>query len=220
MRRGRSPAAYRAFCSLLLLSALLPGSWTSPADAQDQRSSRGWSNETGDATPGWTDRDWAKAENRQGYIDKDWFDMSTEESRYVAWSVQTFHLGTTFWKNYNSGRYYYAIGDLKYCLWVFPNHEKALHLLGVICRTTREYQLPITYFEKALAKFPQHAKTHAQFGAYLVSIGEYDRGIAKLQQALAMEPDLLFAQGWLQTARAEMEKKAASPAEASKPSGG
>ncbi|MEQ1846397.1 MAG: hypothetical protein ABL983_12595, partial [Nitrospira sp.] len=54
-----------------------------------------------------------------------------------------------------------------------------------------------TYYEKALAEFPQYAVTHAQFGHYLIEIGKAEEGIAKLKRAIEMDSKLKPAYVWL-----------------------
>jgi tetratricopeptide (TPR) repeat protein len=96
-----------------------------------------------------------------------------------------------------------ALGDLKYALDRFPNHPKGLMLAGVLARLTQSPMLAITYYEKALKLYPQHALTHAQYGLYLVDIGRAGEGIEKLERAIAMDPKLASAHAWLAKAYAQ-----------------
>jgi predicted Zn-dependent protease len=91
----------------------------------------------------------------------------------------------------------YDIGDLKYTLWVFPNHPKALYLIGAIARNTNNAALALPYFERALLLFPAYAYTRAQYGEFLVSIGATKAGIQELESALRMDPNLAVAKAWL-----------------------
>jgi tetratricopeptide (TPR) repeat protein len=93
-----------------------------------------------------------------------------------------------------------ALSDIKYTLNRFPNHPLGLVLVGLYARLTKSYGLPVPYYEKAIRLFSQHALTHAQYGAYMVTLGTIDPGIKKLEQALEMNPELVFAHVWLAAA--------------------
>lgn len=90
-----------------------------------------------------------------------------------------------------------ALTDIKYTLNRFPNHPVGLVLMGLYARLNKTYALAFPYFEKAIRLFPQHALTHAQYGAYMITLGSTDGGIKKLQQALEMNSELVFAHVWL-----------------------
>jgi predicted Zn-dependent protease len=94
-------------------------------------------------------------------------------------------------------RYKDAKLDLNYTLGRFPNHPRALLLLGMVAKLANEPALPIAYYEKALALFPQYAVTRAQYGNYLVEIKQVEPGIAKLIEAIQIDPNLLAAHVWL-----------------------
>jgi predicted Zn-dependent protease len=57
--------------------------------------------------------------------------------------------------------------------------------------------LPIRYFEKAIALYPSHAITHAQYGRFLVTIGDLENGIQKLSYSVQMDPKLTAGYVWL-----------------------
>lgn len=97
----------------------------------------------------------------------------------------------------------HAIGDLMFTLRHFPNHPKALLLMGAIARLSGNPMSALPYYERAIRLFPQHAITYAQYGAYLVDIGHGDAGIAKLQRAIELDPRSAFAYGWLAQAYAK-----------------
>lgn len=104
------------------------------------------------------------------------------------------------------GRVPDAIADLKYTLERFPNHPKGLLLMGLVAKLSGNSTLALPYYERALRLFPQHAMTYAQYGAYLVDIGRSDIGIAKLLQAVEMDPQSGPAYGWLAKAYAKTGK--------------
>lgn len=143
----------------------------------------------------------------KSFVNNDYFGVATNPAAaQLITLVENAHLGPKnnprgFWPRYNEGNLDQAFGELKYALWVFPNHPRALFLLGMLARQTNKPDVPIAYYEKALRLFPDRAYTHAQYGSYLVEIGEKTQGILQLEQALKMDPNLLPARAWLDKAR-------------------
>jgi tetratricopeptide (TPR) repeat protein len=95
------------------------------------------------------------------------------------------------------GRMNDAIADCKYTLDRFPNHPKGLMLVGMVAKLVKNPALAIAYYEKAIKLYPQYALTHAQYGMYLVDIGNMRAGIAKLQEATKIDPQLPQTYTWL-----------------------
>jgi len=112
--------------------------------------------------------------------------------------VENGHLGSKknprgFWSYYNIGRLDLALPELKYVLWVYPNHPRGLFLICMLAKTMKEPGVPIAFFEKALRLFPSRAVTHAQYGSYLVDIGETTQGMLELEKALQLDPNNFVA---------------------------
>lgn len=127
-------------------------------------------------------------------------------SIYILPIVENGHLGPKtnprgFWKEFNRGKWVYAVGELKYVLNVFPNHPRALYLMTRLADLLNDPGLPVAYFEKALRMYPNRPETRAQYGAYLVRIGEEMNGMVFLEQALKENPNLLYARAWRDRAR-------------------
>jgi tetratricopeptide (TPR) repeat protein len=141
------------------------------------------------------------------WVNNDYYDIGIgEQATFLIPVVENGHLGPKtnlrgFWPRYNQGNLPLALNELKYVLWVFPNHPRALHLLGMLSKQLHDRTIPIAYYEKALNLFPNRAATRAQYGAYLVDIGERAQGILQLEQALRLDPSLLTARAWLDKAR-------------------
>lgn len=95
------------------------------------------------------------------------------------------------------GRYDKAIADLRFLLDRFVNHPRGLIVLGAAAKLTKQPALALRYYERAVKIYPQYALTHAQYGAYLVELGNTKSGIAKLQRAVEIDPQLAVAQSWL-----------------------
>jgi hypothetical protein len=121
------------------------------------------------------------------------------------------HASERVWAVFWKGKYTEATGDCEYVLTRFPNHPRALHLIGEISKATNQVSLAIGYFENALALYPQYAFTHAQYGHYLTDIGVFQAGVEQLREALRLDPGQFQAKAWLAEALAshpELEKVA------------
>ena len=115
--------------------------------------------------------------------------------------VEGFHLNERVMKDFRAGYYSTVIGDLKYALDKFPNHPKALMLLGAAGILSKSPALAAPFYEKALRLYPQYALTNAQYGKYLIDIGRAKDGIARLQRALQIDPNSPQARRWLAEAQ-------------------
>jgi predicted Zn-dependent protease len=135
-----------------------------------------------DAAPDWTGQDYYKR-------------TTDERVRVLLDNVERNHMVRQHKDRVGAAQF--DVGDLKYTLWVFPNHPRALYLLGAIARDTNNAGLALTYFERAVLRFPEYAYTRAQYGEFLVSIGATNAGIRELEAALRMNPNLAVARAWL-----------------------
>lgn len=140
-------------------------------------------------------------------VHHDYFEAATNPKvGHLLKLVEDFHLNQRVFSHFAGGRYHYVVGDLKYILDHFPNHPKALMFLTVVARLSNQRALPISYFEKALNLFPQHAITTAQYGSYLVDIGSIEPGIGKLEEAVKMDSKLTAGYAWLAKAYSKAGK--------------
>ena len=150
------------------------------------------------------------------WLNRNYFTRGTDGfTQELLANAERNHLAQeNFWKKYRDGELDYALGDLKYVLLVFPNHPRALHLMTMVCKAMKDSTTPIDYFEKAIRLFPQEPYTYAQYGAYLISTGETDAGIARLQDALRLNPNMTYALGLMAEAQ---KKQRMAPAAGSAP---
>jgi tetratricopeptide (TPR) repeat protein len=126
---------------------------------------------------------------------RDYFDPRNKATLAV---VEKRHLSKdSFWKPFEARQYYYSLLELKFVLRWFPNHPKALELIGLIAKLQNQPHMAIPYYEKAVRLYPQYAITHAQYGNYLVDTGQAEKGIERLQRALQINPKLAVAYYWL-----------------------
>ena len=146
----------------------------------------------------------------QIWVNRDYFAIASDADSYrLIPIVENGHLGPKsnprgFWPQYTGGRLELAVNELKYVLWVFPNHPRALHLLGIVSKEMKDTAIPIAFYEKALRLFPERAYTRAQYGAYLVDIGERAQGMMQLEKSLQMDPSSLPARAWLDKAKRDL----------------
>lgn len=105
-------------------------------------------------------------------------------------------------RNPDSQKFWFevALTEIEYTLLRLVNHPKALMLASIVTQALNRPQLPIEYYERALTLYPQHAITHAQYGHFLVGIGKAGKGIAQLEKAIKMNPNLSFGNAWLSLA--------------------
>jgi predicted Zn-dependent protease len=99
----------------------------------------------------------------------------------------------------------------------FPNHPKALQYLSLVSKLTKNTDLAILYYQKALSQYPQYAMTHAQYGQYRLSIGDVNGAIESLKRAVEIEPKLvggyvLLAQAYSKQGNSELAAEAAAQA--------
>src|SRR5688500_13355544 len=128
----------------------------------------------------------------------DYFDAGKDRTvKQRLQAVEQYHMNKDVFDNIASGKYKYALGDIDFTLRYFPNHPRGLQLLTTVAALTKNRALPISYFEKAIALYPTHAITHAQYGWYLVTIGDLDKGIQTLKYAIEMDPKLTAGHVWL-----------------------
>jgi predicted Zn-dependent protease len=134
----------------------------------------------------------------QEAVDLDYFDARLREKAVL---IEKYHLSAdNFFKHYRAGDLGNAQNELRFVLRYFPNHPTALLLMGSIARLKKAPALAMPYYQRALDLYPQHALTHAQYGAYLVDVGLTNDGINRLEQAIKMEPNLAQGHKWLAVA--------------------
>ena len=102
--------------------------------------------------------------------------------------------------NIKKGYYEQALREVEYTLERLVNHPKALMFVAIIANGLNQPNLPIKYYERALALYPQHAITHAQFGNFLIGIDQRKKGISELEKAIKINPRLSAGYFWLSNA--------------------
>jgi tetratricopeptide (TPR) repeat protein len=111
------------------------------------------------------------------------------------------------------GALQFDLADLKYTLWVFPNHPRALFLIGEHAKVGNNPGLALPFFEQALFRYPHYAYTRAQYGQFLIDIGANTLGIRELEAALRLDPNLIVARAWLSDATSDSRPADKTPAD-------
>ena len=132
-------------------------------------------------------------------------------------TVENYHLSdNNFWRHYRDGDFRYALSDLLFVLRYLPNHPRALHLIAYDKNLNRDPTVAIQLFEHAIHLYPRSAYTIAQYGHYLCTLGRDHSGIEFLNEALAIDPDLVVARAWREEATAQAPPVAAQGAPANR----
>jgi tetratricopeptide (TPR) repeat protein len=125
--------------------------------------------------------------------------FNPENDAHITWlinDIETYHLKPAI-NSIREGRLQQAYIDLDYLLLRFINHPQGLAFMGMLAKMMKKTAMPLPYYERALAIYPEYALTRAQFGDYLVEIGHVDEGIEQLKSAVDKDPKLVPANVWL-----------------------
>lgn len=114
--------------------------------------------------------------------------QNVDRERYLRQAEQ-FHIKPVP-NSIREGNLTLAFADLNYVLERFPNHPQGLQLMTVVAQLRKQPTLAVSYFEKAIQGFPQHALTQAQYGLFLVTIGSMEKGLEMLEKATETDPKL------------------------------
>jgi tetratricopeptide (TPR) repeat protein len=75
-----------------------------------------------------------------------------------------------------------------------PGHADSLHLMGLLCFASRQYDLAIEWFAEAIRHDPNVADYFSNLGAALQRQGRHEEAIKSFDRALALKPE--FADAW------------------------
>jgi tetratricopeptide (TPR) repeat protein len=104
-------------------------------------------------------------------------------------TVEAYHLGPAEEK-LKLRQYSQARSELAFILRYFPNHPRALLLLGQLCTEWKAPEcLPDFVFEKAIHVRPDEPSVYIVHGIYLHRTKRYKEAIASYERGLALDPD-------------------------------
>lgn len=89
-------------------------------------------------------------------------------------------------ENYQAGNLQQAETIYKKILRIKPNHFNALHMLGVICLQSKNYDAAIPYIKRAIQFHPDSANLYSNLGVALQEKGQLDEAITYYQKALEL----------------------------------
>lgn len=105
-------------------------------------------------------------------------------------NVEKYHLNQGIDK-VRQGKYEYAWSEFAFMLHYFPNHPKALELIGDLSIQMETPDQARRYFETAVRLYPNQAETHALFGVFLHRLGQYQQAIESYQRAIALNDKVI-----------------------------
>lgn len=121
-------------------------------------------------------------------------------------AVEKYHLQPGIDKM-RSRSYSAAWGDFNFILNYFPNHPRALLLMGELCEKWRNPKCNVGgYFDKALQISPSNSGIHLTKGIYLQKQGKLDEAVESYRKSLEINPDFANAHYNLGLAYAEQKK--------------
>jgi predicted O-linked N-acetylglucosamine transferase (SPINDLY family) len=91
-------------------------------------------------------------------------------------------------QHHRAGRLREAAGIYQQILQTEPTHADALHLLGVVCQQTGQYERAIDYIGQAIAVQPDKSIFHYNLGEAFRTSGKPIEAIAAYRQALGINP--------------------------------
>lgn len=112
------------------------------------------------------------------------FDFYVPAPSNLLENVEKYHLSQGIDK-VKQGKYEFAWSEFAFMLHYFPNHPRALELIGDLSLQMETPERALRYFETAIRLFPEQAETHALFGVFLHKLGRYDEAVESYQRALA-----------------------------------
>jgi tetratricopeptide (TPR) repeat protein len=104
-------------------------------------------------------------------------------------TVEAYHLAPAEEK-LKLRQYQQARNELAFILKYFPNHPRALLILGQLCTEWKAPEcLPDVVFEKAIQVRPDEPSVYVVQGIYLHRTKRYKEAIASYEKGLALDPD-------------------------------
>jgi predicted Zn-dependent protease len=148
----------------------------------------------------------------------DYFDP---QKRQLLVQLKRYHLDAAV-KDMNDRKLNIAQTEVDFVLHWVPNHVEGLLVNEAIAKAKGFPEQAMGRYVRALELYPNHAITHAQFGAYLLDLGRVDAAIDSLDAAVRLDPTLGIAHSYLATAyrrKGEPDRTASEEAQARKYTG-
>ncbi|GMQ88875.1 MAG: hypothetical protein BMS9Abin09_0315 [Gammaproteobacteria bacterium] len=104
--------------------------------------------------------------------------------------VERYHIGPGIQKM-EAGRYRYAKNDFDFILRHYPNHPRALSLVGELAIRTNNTDMAIPYFQRAISLYPDTATTYAAYAVFLHKIDRLDEAINNYKRSIELNPSFI-----------------------------
>ena len=102
-------------------------------------------------------------------------------------NVENYHMGPAR-KKMADKSYNYAQGDIDFMLRYFPNHPRALALMGEVATQTKRPFLARKYFDRAIELYPERGGTYIVYGVFLHKAGDVQDAIKQYRTGLKLSP--------------------------------
>jgi predicted Zn-dependent protease len=128
----------------------------------------------------------ASGEARAQAADNDYY---ASKGTLLLRTVESYHLGPAEEK-LRLRQYQFARNELAFILKYFPNHPRALLMLGQLCAEWKSPEcLPDVVFEKAIRVRPDEPSVYIVQGIHLHRSKRYKEAIAAYGKGLALDPE-------------------------------
>ncbi len=108
----------------------------------------------------------------------------------LRYQVESYHIGPGL-RKMNAGLYKAARKDFEFVLNHYPNHPRALALMGELAIRMKKPEMAVPYFEHAIEMYPDTATTYAAYGVFLHKTGKLAAAIRNYRKSLALNPGLI-----------------------------
>ena len=106
--------------------------------------------------------------------------------------------------HYQAGRYELTLACAKKMTEVYPNHQFAWKVLGVVLKLTGKIQDSLFANRRAVEISPKDAEAHNNIGIVLHELGHLDNALISYQKAIAIKPDFAEAHSNLGNTQKEL----------------
>ena len=104
--------------------------------------------------------------------------------------VERYHIGPGIQKM-ESGQYRYAKNDFDFILRHYPNHPRALSMMGELAIRMNNIAMAMPYFQRAINLYPDTATTYAAFAVFLHKLGKLDEAIENYRKSIELSPSFV-----------------------------
>lgn len=125
----------------------------------------------------------APAEEQLNY-----YDLSDPRAVNLLGNVEKFHLPPGVSKM-RTGQYIQAMADFEFVLNRFPNHPKALLLMGEASLKMNQPGKAQRRFEQAIELYPKTARTYMVYGIFLHKRRQFNDAVKQYTQSIELNPN-------------------------------